>query len=44
MITKLAVVGSGFTEKPIADLAHPNYAQESRSFQNQDQAWEWFDF
>ena len=34
-IAKLAVVGDGFTDKLIADVAHPFYARESRHFPTQ---------
>lgn len=40
-ITRMAVVGDGFFQKIIAELAKPFYAQESAYFADEDAAWEW---
>lgn len=40
-ITKMAIVGDGFVQKMIADLAQPFYADEARYFPDADEAWAW---
>ena len=42
-IARLAVVGDGLTERLIADVAHPFYAQESKHFSDVDAAWAWLE-
>ena len=42
-VTRLAVVGDGFFQKIIAEVAKPFYAHEVQFFADQDTAWAWLD-
>lgn len=42
-VERMAIVGHHTWERWLARLAEPFYAQQSRFFTTQDQAWEWIE-